>query len=84
MTPEDPDTDSERVKAFVRQVNFGFKLGWADHESARILMSGGSSIPQTIVVGLDGRVVKRWSGYWSGGSGRHLKQIIANALSEAP
>src|SRR5262249_691359 len=47
LTPEDPRYESERVKRFVREVNFGFRLGYADAQIARTLMNGQRAIPQT-------------------------------------
>jgi thiol-disulfide isomerase/thioredoxin len=80
LTTEDPRTSSDRVKSFVRDFNFGFRLGWADSEIARALMTGRGSIPQTLVVDTDGRVVDRWTGYSPGNSGSKLKQTIDQAL----
>ena len=80
LTTEDPRTSSHRVKKFVRDVNFGFRLGWADHETARTLMNGRGSIPQTLVIDADGRVVNHWSGYSPRHSGDKLKQTIDQAL----
>src|SRR5947207_3298391 len=50
LTTEDPRVASDKVKQFVRDFNFGFRVGWADRETARALMSGRSVIPQTIVL----------------------------------
>ena len=83
LTTEDPRTSSDRVKQFVRNVNFGFRLGWADRETARTLMNGKGAIPQTLVIASDGRVVSHWNGYSRGRSGDHLRETIERALSEA-
>lgn len=83
LTPEDPRTSSARVKKFVRDISFSFRLGWADGETARTLMNGRSSIPQTLVIDADGRVVSHWSGYLPGRSGGKLKQTIDHALQIA-
>lgn len=82
LTAEDPDEDSAAVKRFLRQVTFGFRLGWADREMARALMNGRSSIPQTIVIDTDGRVVKQWSGYSPGRSADRLRDAIDQALPQ--
>ena len=50
LTTEDPLTARDRVQKFARDFNFGFRLGWADRETARILMNGRNVIPQTLVV----------------------------------
>ena len=47
LTTEDPRTSSDRVRQFVRNVNFGFRLGWADPLTARTIMNGRNAIPQT-------------------------------------
>jgi thiol-disulfide isomerase/thioredoxin len=83
LTTEDPRESADDVNKFLRQVNFGFRLGWADLEMARFLMNGRSSIPQTIVIDTDGRVVKQWSGYAPGRSGDRLKATIDQALPQS-
>ena len=80
LTTEDPRSSSDRVNKFVRDLNFGFRLGWADRETARILMNGKGAIPQTLVIATDGRVLSHWTGYSRGGSRDHLRQIIDSAL----
>ena len=80
LTTEDPRTSSERVNRFLRGVSFGFRLGWADRETARTLMNGRGAIPQTLVVDADGRVVHHWTGYSPGSSGDNLKRTIELAL----
>ena len=79
LTTEDPLTEVARVNKFVRDVNFRFRLGWADKETANILMNGRDAIPQTIVVDGGGRVVNHWTGFTRGG-GEKLKQAIDIAL----
>ncbi len=83
LTTEDPRTSSDRVNKFLRDISFGFRLGWADRETARTLLNGRSSIPQTLVIDADGRVVNHWSGYSPGQSGNKLKQTIDQALQTA-
>jgi thiol-disulfide isomerase/thioredoxin len=80
LTTEDPRTSSDRVKNFLRDISFGFRLGWADRETASTLMNGKNSIPQTLVIDADGRIVNHWSGYSPRQSGNKLKQTIDQAL----
>ena len=82
LTTEDPRTSFDRVKKFVRDFNFGFHLGWADRETAITLMNGRGAIPQTLVIGVDGRVVSSWRGYSRSQSGDRLREAIERALSE--
>ncbi|HEV7890683.1 MAG TPA: TlpA disulfide reductase family protein [Pyrinomonadaceae bacterium] len=63
LTTEDPHTDSARVKQFLRDVKFGFRLGWADRETAVALMKERRVIPQTLVITPDGHVVLHMRGY---------------------
>ena len=83
LTTEDPRTSSDKVKQFARSFNFGFRLGWADRETAHTLMNGRSSIPQTLVIAPDGRIVSHWNGYTRGRSGDRLRSTIERALSDA-
>jgi thiol-disulfide isomerase/thioredoxin len=83
LTTEDPRTSFERVNQFVRDINFGFRLGWADRETARTLMNGRGSLPQTLVIDAGGRVVNHWTGYSPGNSGNKLQQTIDHALETA-
>ena len=80
LTTEDPRVASQHVGEFLKAVKFGFRLGWADRELARTLMNGRNSIPQTLVIDGQGRVVKHWSGYSPGRSGDRLRQTLDHAL----
>lgn len=80
LTTEDPSTSSARVNKFLRDVKFGFRLGWADPETAFTLMNGKRSIPQTLVIDAGGRIVSQWSGYSPGHSGDRLKRAIDHAI----
>jgi thiol-disulfide isomerase/thioredoxin len=82
LTTEDPRTSAERVNKFLRDVSFGFRLGWADGETARTLMNGRGAIPQTIIINADGRIVNHWTGYSPGRSGDRLSQAIEQAFPE--
>ena len=77
LTIEDPRTDAARVNKFVRDVHFGFRLGWADKDLADALTNGRNAIPQTLVFNTDGRVVQHWMGYKRG----LLKEAIDHALA---
>ena len=81
LTTEDPRYEGGKVERFVREVNFGFRLGWADGVLARTLTNGRRSIPQTMVIDPEGRIVSHWDGYAAGWSGKRLKQAIEQALT---
>jgi thiol-disulfide isomerase/thioredoxin len=80
LTAEDPRVASDNVKKFVRSFNFGFRIGWIDHETARTLSEGRNSVPQTLVILPGGRIVSHWTGYTRGHSGDRLREAIENAL----
>ncbi|HEY6802861.1 MAG TPA: TlpA disulfide reductase family protein [Pyrinomonadaceae bacterium] len=81
LTAEDPRTALNKVNKFVRELNFGFRLGWADLDLARVLMDGKASIPQTLVLDGEGRILSHWAGYSSATSATRLKQAIEGALA---
>ena len=83
LSTEDPRTSSDRVKQFARNFNFGFRLGWADRETAHTLMNGSHAIPQTLVIAANGRIISHWDGYARGRSSERLRATIERALSEA-
>jgi thiol-disulfide isomerase/thioredoxin len=80
LTTEDPSDSLQQVNKFVRQTNFGFKLGWADRELAMTLMNGRRSIPQTLVVDTNGKIINHWVGYARGRSGKRLLEALENAV----
>lgn len=80
LTTEDPRASSGRVNSFLREVSFGFRLGWADRETAHTLMNGRGGIPQTFVIDGDGHIVNHWIGFAPGTSGDRLRQSIDQAL----
>ncbi|HEV7745781.1 MAG TPA: TlpA disulfide reductase family protein [Pyrinomonadaceae bacterium] len=81
LTTEDPRTSGKRVREFVRNLNFGFRLGWADDATARTLSNGSRAIPQTLVIAPGGRVVSHWEGYARGHSVERLRSAILEGLS---
>ena len=83
LTTEDPLTSAARVKRFARDFDFGFRLGWADRETAVTLMNGKSVIPQTLVIAPDGRIISHWRGYSPRQGGSQLRATLERALSEA-
>jgi len=81
LTVEDRRYENERVQKFLREVPFGFRLGWADRELANTLTGGRRAIPQTLVIDQEGRIISHWDGYAPGRSGPRLKQTIEQALA---
>ncbi len=84
LTTEDPARAADKVKQFVRDFNFGFRVGWADGAMARALMNGKNVIPQTLVISSDGHIISHWHGYSRAESRDRLKQTIQRALADTP
>jgi thiol-disulfide isomerase/thioredoxin len=84
LTTEDPHTSSDKVRRFARDFNFGFRLGWADRQTAGTLMNGSNGIPQTLVIAPDGRIIAHWRGYSSRQGGSQLRATLERALPQAP
>jgi thiol-disulfide isomerase/thioredoxin len=83
LTTENPRTDEGRVREFLREVKFGFRLGWADRETAMGLMQGRNTIPQTYVLAPDGRVLLHMRGYGSERGVSMLRDAIDRGLDAA-
>ena len=81
LTTEDPMAARGKVQKFARDFHFGFRIGWADRETARVLMNGRNGIPQTLVLGADGHVLTRWVGYSAQNSSDRLRAAINQGLS---
>lgn len=81
LTTEDPRTDSERVKRFVRELNFGFRIGWLDRQTAITLMNGRNVLPQTFIIAADGHVVRHFRGYSPNRGAAMLRESLESALS---
>ena len=81
LTTEDPLAARAKVEKFARDFHFGFRIGWADRDTARTLMNGRNGIPQTLVLGTDGHVLTRWVGYSAQHSSDRLRAAINQGLS---
>jgi thiol-disulfide isomerase/thioredoxin len=63
LTNENPETDAEMVKEFSKVFNINYTIGWADQEMQSGLMRGRQAIPQTLIIGRDGKVLKHYVGF---------------------
>jgi thiol-disulfide isomerase/thioredoxin len=62
LTTEDPETDVQLVKEFSQEFKINYPIGWG-LPIADGLMQGRGSIPQTIIIGRDGKVKKHFIGF---------------------
>ena len=78
----DPESDTpEDVKAFADEFKINYKLAFAEREVATSLMRGGN-IPQTLVVGRDGRIVEHLVGFNPVATPQKLRAAIELALEK--
>lgn len=81
LTTEDPDSDREKVEAFVREFKIGYPIGFARGEFARFLLQGQDIIPQTYVIGRDGYLVRRFIGFNAQTSPPQLRAAVEEAVA---
>lgn len=63
LTMNDPTNDADKVGDAARELKMKYRLAWLDYQTATALMGSRNVIPQTFVVGADGRVVLHVRGY---------------------
>ena len=63
LTREDPENTPEDVKRFSKDFNINYPIGWTDDEMESELMRGRGAIPQTYIIGRDGKVLKHFVGF---------------------
>ena len=80
LSTEDPDASAQTVMQFMREYDVNYQVGWAKREVAQILMQGRTSIPQSFVIGRDGRIVDRFVGFDPNTTPAKLKKALDEAL----
>src|SRR5262245_1399342 len=63
LTSENPKTDADTVKIFSESYNINYPIGWADEEMQIGLMQEHNGIPQTYIIGRDGKVLRHYRGF---------------------
>jgi thiol-disulfide isomerase/thioredoxin len=82
LSTEDEEASADKVKKFVQDYDVSYRIGWATPDVAITLMQGTDSIPQSFLIGRDGRVVKRFVGFNQNTTPPLIKEAIESALSE--
>ena len=82
LSTENPDASARSVSDFIREFNVDYQIGWAKIEVAQILMQGRTNIPQSFIIGRDGRVVRRFIGFNPETTPTQLKEALEQALKE--
>lgn len=78
LTTENPRTDEQKVRDFVKEFKINYTIGWAHGSLALALMRGRQTIPQTFVIAPGGRVTAHFSGF-----SQNLPTMIRAALDKA-
>ncbi len=81
LTTEDKTRDTEVVKSFVKEFKINYAIGWANREIVTEVMSGRGSIPQTLVIGRDGKIRKHLVGF-NPRIAPVLRSAVEGAISE--
>jgi len=76
------EQSTEKVRKFVQDYEVNYRIGWITPEVAVTLMQGRDAIPQSFVIGRDGRIIKRFIGYNPTSTPPQLKAAIEQALNE--
>ena len=76
LSTEDPESSAESVRDFVREYEVDYQVGWATRDVAITLMQGRTSIPQSFIIGRDGRIVKRFIGFDPNVTPAQLKKAL--------
>lgn len=81
LTTEDYETQRDRVKSFVKEYGMTYNVGFASEQLYLAFNNGSAAmrIPQTLVFGTDGKLVKRLIGY----NTRIGREMLNSAVAEA-
>ncbi len=82
LSTENPEASEEGVRRFVSEFRMDYRVGWATPEVATTLMQDRNAIPQSFIIGRDGRVLKRFVGFNVVATPPQMKQAVDEALSE--
>ena len=81
LTNENPSTDEQKVKDFSKEFKINYPIGWADPQMQVGLMNGRNGIPQTIIIGRDGKVKKHFVGFNAMISVPQMKAALEEAIA---
>ena len=80
LTTERDDPDEQFVREFSAQLKINYPIGWANPTLESGLKNGRSGIPQTIIVGRDGKVKYHTVGFHPKLSIPEMKAVLDEAL----
>jgi thiol-disulfide isomerase/thioredoxin len=80
LTTEDPGMDAQLVKEFSKQFKINYPIGWG-LPIADGLMNGRNGIPQTIIIGRDGKVKRHFVGFNPIVSPPQMRAVLDEAVA---
>jgi thiol-disulfide isomerase/thioredoxin len=82
LTNEDPTADADKVRAFAQQFKINYPIGWANPELAVGIMrlAGRGGIPQTLIIGRDGKLRNHFVGFSAQISVPQMKAALEEAI----
>lgn len=81
LSTENSEASAESVRAFVKNYNVDYHIGWATPQVALTLMQGRDSIPQSFIITREGRILKRFVGFSPITTPPQLRQALEEALA---
>jgi len=79
LTTEDKVDTDEAVKDFVKSFEINYKIGYANQEISSVVLNNHPSIPQSIIIGKDGKLYKHFIGF----NPRLTPPMLRSAVEEA-
>jgi thiol-disulfide isomerase/thioredoxin len=83
ITSEDERNTAESVKEFVKEFKINYKVVWADATAWEAFLAPRYSIPQTYVLGTDGKLINKFVGY-SPQVATMVREIADQSLGNSP
>ncbi|MDX2032236.1 MAG: TlpA disulfide reductase family protein [Blastocatellia bacterium] len=81
LTNEDPTEDAQKVRDFSKQFKINYPVGWATPQIQVGLMRGRNGIPQTLIIGRDGKVRNHFVGFSAPISVPQMKAALEQAVA---
>ncbi|MGE0128221.1 MAG: TlpA disulfide reductase family protein [Blastocatellales bacterium] len=81
LTNEDPKSDAQLVKDFSKEFKINYPIGWADMPMQIGLMQGRNGIPQTLIIGRDGKIRHHFVGFSAPISVPQMKAAVEAAVA---
>jgi|GEM_PF-312002 len=84
LTIEDPKTEGETVKEFIKEYGINYRVGYATEEMVQEYLGPGQQpIPQTLIFGRDGRLASHLVGFHPIQTAIKLQKAVNKELSAA-